>query len=653
MEAVVSFRPFRVPKPAETQFFAPDDSMNRRFMEEDLARSGLCPDDMMAYTSSFIKRDGATAAYSIPYFGLDGKPLTDEAGYPVMYRIRFKLPEFSREQRYTQPSKEQLMKYELPSTIPYIHPKTLELKGDYIVCCEGEKKTAAVIKHLGIPAFGIGGCQMWRDPSGSGSSHPWIRKLLTGFKKIVIIPDGDVLRYDICNAYGTFAATLRAEGYEVELLNPPGKIDDLIVSWQEPTVAFDALPRLNPDALVQSSVSLAKRYNLAFKQNDKGVITVFQHTANVERLMDEHPGFPQIWKNLDNSRVMIGDKQAEPGLTDMQLANYCQYNLGMDKITQNTMIRLIDSQAKKNSRSPFLDYVKSQVWDGTPRLDSWMVRHWGVKDEKFTHEVSSKWMISACARMNRPGTKVDWILIVIGPQGIGKTTMPNILFRGMTTILVGEHNDKDLNLLFHSSLCTVFDELDSFGKKENTFLKGMITKHEDSFRPPYAPSVEVFPRRFSLYGCGNRYEFLQHDPSGYRRYPVLEATQKLNFKALEDERDQLWAEAWKRYQDGEKFWEIEGASEHAERYVAPNPMEDQIINTIEAWKRGKQNTNVKDGFVYFTMTSLLLALNMERDIRNTHVTREISAILRAIGAEQHNGSCPTGTIRGRYYRVPI
>lgn len=651
---VVSFRPFRVPRPAETQFFQADDSMNVKFMEEDLSRSGLTADDLLSYTSAFIKKEGASAAYSIPYFGLDGKPIIDSSGYPVMYRTRYKLPEFSKEQRYTQPSKESLAKSNLPSYIPYILPKTLELQNDYIVCCEGEKKTAAVLKYLKIPAFGIGGCQMWRNPDGSGGVHPWIRKLIGDRKKLVIIPDGDVLRYDICNAYGTFAAAVAADGIAVEIVHSPGKIDDLLLSWGAgASETFASLPRLESTELVQSPVSLAKRYNLAFKQDAKGNVVVMQHTANVMKLMEEHPAFPKIWRNEDNNRILIGEKQAQPGLSEMELANYFQYNLGFDKVNAQTMIRCIDAQAKKNSRSPMLEYIKSLTWDGKDRLDSWMIRHWGVKDDSFTREVSRKWLVGACARMDKPGAKIDWMLIVVGGQSTGKTSMPGILFRGNNLTLYGEHNDKDLHMLLHSSLCVGFDELDSFGKRESSNLKAMITRNEDAFRPPYGISVEVFPRRFTLYGCGNRYEFLQHDPSGYRRYAILECNKLLDFAGLEAERDQLWAEAWRRYSDGEKFWEVEGASAHAQDYVAPNPLEDQIINVIESWKTSKAATNVKDGILYFSMTNLLASLDMANDVRNTHITREIAAILRTMGAQRNNGSCPTGLIRGRYYSMPI
>lgn len=633
---IASFRPFKVPRPVETQFFVPDDTANLKFMVDDLARSGLTPDDIYAYTSPFIKKDGATAAYSIPYFDLQGKPLVDKNMYPVMYRTRFKLPDFSKEQRYTQPSAEALLKNDLPSTIPYILPGTLSGVGDFIICCEGEKKTGSVIKTLGLPAFGIGGCQMWRNPDGSGSVHPWIRQLISGKTKIIIIPDGDVLRYDICNAYGTFAAALRAEGITVELLNPPGKIDDLLLLWgPEAESNFNSLPRLNPEELVQSPVSLVKRYNLAFKQDNKGTVTVHQHTSNIMKLMEEHNAFPKVWLNTDNSKVMVGEEPAVPHRTEMYIANYFQHNLGFDKVTNRTIRECVLSLSRQNSRSPFLDYIQSHTWDGIPRLDTWLTRHWGVEESNFVKEISSKWLISACARMDKPGSKIDWMMIVVGPQGTGKTSMPGILFKNNSLTLYGEQNDKDLHMLLHSALVVGFDELDSFGKRESSNLKAMVTRNEDSFRPPYGASVENFPRRFTLYGCGNRYEFLQHDPSGYRRYAVVEVNRLLDFNGLEMERDQLWAEAWHRYQGGVKYWEVDGTSAQAEKYVVMNPLEDRIEEFLARKTADKITPSKKDPTrIYFVMKELLQHLDMEKDMRNSALMRDISAILHSKGLKK-------------------
>jgi len=633
---VIPIRSFRVPKPAETQFFQLDDSKNKDFMDKDLARSGLTPDDIEAYTSPLTRKEGALAAYAIPYYGLDGKPLVDRDRYPIMFRTRMLYPEFSREQRYTQPSGESLAKHDLPPFVPYIHPLTLSLPGDELVCAEGEKKTAAILKHLGIPAFGIGGCNLWGDPSRKGGVHPWILSLvrLRNVRSITIVPDGDIRRYDICNAYGTFARTLENEGIAVRILDPHGKIDDLIVAWGGKALEnWRGIETIQSKDLVQSPASLIKQYGLAFKTDSKDRPVVHQHTSNIMKLMEEHDAFPRLWRNLDNNRIMVGEEAAEPDLTEMEIANYFQHNLGFDKVTNRTIYSCIQALGKRNARSPFLEYVQSQNWDGQQRLDSWLTRLWGVEDNDFTREVATKWLISACARMDKPGTKIDWMLIVIGPQGVGKTSMPGILFKDSSLTLYGEQNDKDLHMLLHSALCVGFDELDSFGKRESSNLKAMVTRNEDSFRPPYGASVEVFPRRFTLYGCGNRHDFLQHDPSGYRRYAVVEVTKLLDFGGLEHERDQLWAEAWHRYQhESVKYWEVVGASDEALKYVIANPLDDKV----EEFLARKQSDKITPGRqiggkIYFTMTELLLYLGMEKESRNSTAIRDLAAILHAKG----------------------
>lgn len=655
MASVVKFRPFKIPNVVNTQFFSGDIERHREFMTEDLSRSGLEQGDMHAYVHPMLRlNEGALAGYGIPYFGLDGQPLTNESGELIMFRVRMKYPQFSKEQRYAQPSGAQLAKYNLPPHLPYIHPLTLELEGEEMICAEGEKKAASVIRNLGLPAFGIGGCQMWRNPDGSGTVHPWITALLRqrNIDRLTIIPDGDVFRYDICSAYGTFARALQAEGFQVRILNPGDKIDDLLVRWgEEKHDRFAAIPPIDADQLVQSPSSLVKKYGLAFRVGPKDQPVVHQHTSNIMRLMEEHSAFPSVWRNLDNNRVMVGDDPATPDLTEMDIANYFQHNLGFDKVTHRLVYSCVQALAKKNARSPMLDYIRGCDWDGNPRLDTWMSRLWGVDDSPFHREVAAKWLISACARMDRPGTKIDWMMIVVGPQGTGKTSMPNLLFNGNALTMYGDHNDKDLHMLLHSALCVGFDELDSFGKRESSNLKAMITRNEDAFRPPYGASVEVFPRRFTLYGCGNRYEFLQHDPSGYRRYAIVEVSRLLDFRGLEGERDQLWAEAWTRYSRGEKFWEVSGTSEVAQKYTIANPLEDKILNVMHGWSKDKSGF-VRDGILYFTMTLLLERIDMGREVKNTNVTRDVASILRGLGCEQGNGSNPTG-VRGRFYKIPV
>lgn len=630
--STIPFRRFKVPGQVETQFFSLiDDGRNQIFAKEDLAKSGLVLDDLEAYTSPLVRlKEGAQAGYIIPYYNLQGNPLTDDQQNLVMFRTRMKFPEFSAEQRYSQPSKEQLAKHGLPPYVPYIHPKTLTLPGEELICAEGEKKACSIIKLLGLPTFGIGGCQLWRHPDRSGSVHPWIRDLIRqrGATSVTIVPDGDILRYDICTAYGNFARALEQEGVLVKILHPDGKIDDLLVGWgQQAHENWAGIRSIDINDLVQSPSALIKKYGLAFKTDAKGAPIVHQHTSNIMRLMEEHDAFPQVWRNTDNNKIMLGEDSAVPVRTEMEVANYFQHHLGFDKVTDRVIVRCIESLGKKNARSPFLEYIAAQQWDGTPRLETWIERHWGTAASPFVKEIAVKWLVSACARMDKPGTKIDWMLIVIGPQGTGKTSMPKVMFKNQITTLYGESNDKDLHMLMHSSLCVGFDELDTFSRREASLLKALVTRHEDAFRPPYGASVEVFPRRFTLYGCGNRHDFIQYDASGYRRYAVVEVTRLLDFAGLEAERDQLWAEAWQLYRQGNiQYWEITGASENAERFVIANP----LIDKIEEFLYRKQTEKVggeSGNLVFFKMTELLIHLGMENESGNSGRIKDIAAVL--------------------------
>jgi Virulence-associated protein E-like domain len=657
METVVKIRKYRTLEPKNAEFFTTDSSKNVKFTIDDLAKSGLTPEDMDIYPTSVVNlADGAVAGYQIPYYDLKGQILKTSDNYLTMYRTKFDYPIGVKGPKYLGPSTEALAKVQLPSSIPYIPPQIHALNGTELICAEGEKKTASIVKLLQLPTFGIGGCQMWRDPDGSGRPHPWILELLRNRSAdtLIIVPDGDIARYDISTAYGTFARALEYEGFTVHITYPPGKIDDLLVQWGSDRIAnWASIPKRSAQDLVQSPKSLITRYSLAFKADAKGNPSVHQHTSNIMRLMGEHPAFPKVWLNEDNNTIMLDDDLNVPNKTDMDLANYFQYNLGFEKVTDRIIHNCVLSLARTNKKSPFLEYIKGLDWDGKLRLDNWLTEYWGVEQNSYTSEVGSKWLVSACARMDKPGTKIDWMMITIGKQGTGKTSMPKIFFGENYHPLYGEQNDKDLHMLLHSHLCIGFDELDSFGKRESSNLKAMITRSTDAFRPPYGVSVETFPRRFTLYGCGNKYEFLQHDGSGYRRYAVVEITRSLDFGRLESDRSQIWAEAWYRYQTGGvKYWEVSGASEQAERYTVPDALGEKVTGWIEGEKSKKQSSMISNGVLYFTIGQLLSGIE-EPD----HKSKEIAGMIRSIPGIEFPKYAITGPLGGpvkkRYYKVAL
>ena len=63
------------------------------------------------------------------------------------------------------------------------------------------------------------------------------------------------------------------------------------------------------------------------------------------------------------------------------------------------------------------------AWDGVPRVECLLVDYFGAEDSSYTRAVTRKTLVAAIARIYQPGTKFDSVLILNGPQGIGKSTL--------------------------------------------------------------------------------------------------------------------------------------------------------------------------------------------------------------------------------------
>jgi putative DNA primase/helicase len=581
-------------------------------MLSDLAASGLEPADMHAWEPDHVT-DEADAMYGIPYWDLDGRPIVTKDGYPLMYRIKRRLSargEAAGAGKYSQPASTDIGSL---ATVPYVNPLFFRLGGDRVLICEGEKKAVAAMKYLGLPAIGIGGCYNWRARRGANEVHPWILRLVTG-KRVTIVPDGDVGRYDISRAYGSLVTELQHLGVEVALLRPTGKIDDLLVASVDPLKTFEEIPAVS--SFVEDPKRLCERYGLAYKQNKVG-ITVLPNESNVLTLVRHHPGFPKIWLNLDRNTVMIDDKATTEGKEDIDLLTYLQHNLGLTNCAPGTLRSVMRRVSLDNAVSPFEEYLSSLKWDGTPRLENLFVHYGTANDTPVAREAGLKWLTAAVARTRVPGCPLDYIVIANGPQGIGKSSFPKILFgEDMVVDVIGaETNTRDMLAKFHFGKCANFEELASMTTRDIAHLNALITARTDVYRPPYGRDMVENKRRFVLYGSTNRLEFLPADLSGHRRFAVVEMT-AVRFDDLTRDRDQLWAEAVVRFEEGGQYTNIFSASGAAKRYV----VDDGYVAAFEA--------SVADGTI---------GLNLPIPVVNGHhmLTLEQVRTMAGIGADRN------------------
>ena len=244
-------------------------------------------------------------------------------------------------------------------------------------------------------------------------------------------------------------------------------------------------------------------------------------------------------------------------------------------------------ECNRKAFHPVRDYLKGLVWDGTDRLDTMLIRYMGAEDTEFNRAASRKWMCASVARVFEPGRKFDNMLVLVGRQGIGKSTLASTLSRGWFTDSIQRLDGKDAYESLRGVWIVELAELAATKRSETETIKNFITKKEDTYRPAYGRHTVVFPRQCVFYGTTNDPDFLK-DKSGNRRFwPVeVEGFDNGRLHGLEEEVDQLWAEAVARYRSGEVLWMddaqlMSAAREAQDRFTVQDDLAGMIQEYLE------------------------------------------------------------------------
>ncbi len=213
----------------------------------------------------------------------------------------------------------------------------------------------------------------------------------------------------------------------------------------------------------------------------------------------------------------------------------------------------VQTVAKENRFHPVKDYLKSVTWDGTLRLERWLITYLGAEDTDFIRAIGPRWLVSAVARIFRPGCQVDHTLLLEGPQGIRKSTALRILASDeWFADHISELGSKDSRIELHGKWVFEIGELDRVRRGELERVKAFLTARTDHFRVPYGRRAEDVPRS-CVFAASTNDQTPLTDESGNRRFwPVRCGA--IDTQALTRDRDQLWAEAYKRYQEGSPWW---------------------------------------------------------------------------------------------------
>lgn len=203
------------------------------------------------------------------------------------------------------------------------------------------------------------------------------------------------------------------------------------------------------------------------------------------------------------------------------------------------------------------DYLTGLTWDGTKRLDTIFTDYLGAEDTIYTRAVARKSLAAAVARAMIPGTKYDYMPILGGPQGIGKSTFLRLLGHKWYSDSLQTFEGKEASEMIQGIWINELGELTGLSRSENNAVKQFLSRTEDIYREPYGRRTGVYPRRCVFFGTTNDNEYLR-DRTGNRRFwpvdvGIVEPTKDI-FSTLKVEVTQIWAEAYVAWQLGEKLF---------------------------------------------------------------------------------------------------
>lgn len=147
---------------------------------------------------------------------------------------------------------------------------------------------------------------------------------------------------------------------------------------------------------------------------------------------------------------------------------------------------------------------------------------------------------------------------------------------------IGDISKPDTALaLSTGTLIGNFDEGVKLGKKENEEVKEFVARTSDTIRAPYGRTHKTYKRRWICGMTENNFDALT-DVTGNDRYWVVEVSKMVDFKWLEENREQILGEAYARAKRGEEYImpDKKYANEIQNRHRQVHPWEETILHWL-------------------------------------------------------------------------
>lgn len=305
----------------------------------------------------------------------------------------------------------------------------------------------------------------------------------------------------------------------------------------------------------------------------------------------KHNDFSQEHELLKDIKIgnTILKKGELPSNFDSVVKVYFESVLGVAYSSQ-AMLDGMETFFSERSYNPVIDYMEraQEKWDGRQRINRMLQVYLGADDIPLVSKIAQMWLVGAVAKVYDPYVKFDYVLDLVGGQGVGKTSLLQKLGGDWYTDSVTDFANKDNYDIMLKSLIVNDDEMVASNRMSFAETKAFISKTSLRYRKPYMKRTEEFAKNFILARTTNQKEYLK-DKTGERRFlPVMANTSAQVKHPMEIEPEtieQIWGEAVTIYKSGvDLMFDEETEDElnvYRERFMYRDEVELQVLEYLD------------------------------------------------------------------------
>ena len=337
--------------------------------------------------------------------------------------------------------------------------------------------------------------------------------------------------------------------------------------------------------------SVDDEWKKRLQRNKNGVLENNLH--NIRLIMENDPYMKNIVFNqlADGMEIRGAIPWKHPArfwrdADDAQLICYIDASYG--SFSQRNYDIAVTKAADDRSYHPIKEYFDGlPVWDEMPRVDTVLIDYLGAQDNAYVRAVTRKALCAAYMRIYHPGIKFDYITVLNGNQGIGKSTL--IAKLGMEwfadSLTLSDMNDKTAAEKLQGYWIHEIGEMAGMRKAELEKVKAFVSRQDDKYRASFGRRVTPHPRQCIFFGTTNSENGYLRDITGNRRFWNVKVTGDGRMKPWDlgqETVDQIWAEVIVLSNAGEDLF-LDHALEDYARKEQSEAMEQDDREGLVAW----------------------------------------------------------------------